>query len=107
MKQTLFSTRKSFWYYNFFSTKQCVFQMVFVNTSGGGLRSALWTVHVLSHLDSITNQEFFKQTHMITGASGGMIGAGFFREQYLEKLDSNISLKTQNTVKKVSNNDNL
>ena len=55
-------------------------KMVFINTSGGGLRSALWTVHVLNYLDSLTNQQLTKQTHLITGASGGMIGAAFYRE---------------------------
>ena len=57
-------------------------KMVFINTSGGGLRSALWTVHVLNFLDSITKQRLTKQTHLITGASGGMIGAAFYRENY-------------------------
>ena len=64
-------------------------KMVFINTSGGGLRSALWTVHVLSYLDSITNNQLFQKTHLITGASGGMIGASFYREEYLNKnIDS-------------------
>ena len=64
-------------------------KMVFINTSGGGLRSALWTVHVLSYLDSITNNQLFQKTHLITGASGGMIGACFYREEYLNNnMDS-------------------
>ena len=63
--------------------------MVFINTSGGGLRSALWTVHVLSYLDSMTNNQLFQKTHLITGASGGMIGASFYREEYLNNnIDS-------------------
>ena len=36
-------------------------KMVFINTSGGGLRSALWTVHVLSYLDSMTNNQLFQR----------------------------------------------
>ncbi len=66
-------------------------KMVFVNTSGGGLRSALWTVHVLNHLDSITNQALIKQTHLITGASGGMIGAAYYRENYKKRINGESS----------------
>tara|TARA_Y100000385_G_scaffold204916_1_gene212262 strand:+ start:245 stop:2524 length:2280 start_codon:yes stop_codon:yes gene_type:complete len=77
-------------------------KIIFVNTSGGGLRSALWTVHVLNHLDSITNDQFFKRTHLITGASGGMIGAGFYREYFLEKSEEKINLSSKELRKRVS-----
>jgi hypothetical protein len=59
---------------------------VVVNTSGGGHRSATFTMSILQRLDSITGGEFFKKTFLITGASGGMIGASYFRELYLRKL---------------------
>ncbi len=59
--------------------------MVIVNTSGGGLRSALWTFKTLQVADSATNGQLFKHTELITGASGGMIGASYFRELGLEK----------------------
>jgi len=77
-------------------------KMIFVNTSGGGLRSALWTVHVMSHLDSVTNQQFFNHTHLITGASGGMIGAGFYREHYLEKIDTDFSYSSFDLKERIS-----
>lgn len=59
--------------------------LVIVNTSGGGLRSALWTFKMLQVADSATNGKLFKQTELITGASGGMIGASYFRELALQK----------------------
>ena len=77
-------------------------KIFFVNTSGGGLRSALWTVHVLSHLDSITKNNFFNHTHLITGASGGMIGAGFYREHFLEKIDSGNIFSTNELKERIS-----
>lgn len=56
--------------------------LVIVNTSGGGHRSATFTMSVLQHLDSITNGKIMQQTFLINGASGGMIGATYFRELY-------------------------
>ncbi len=67
-------------------------KLIFINTSGGGSRSSLWTFYMLQTADSLTNGKLFKQTHLITGSSGGMIGAAYFRELYLQKtkLDSSI-----------------
>ena len=64
-------------------------KMIFLNISGGGLRSALWSIHVMNYLDSISNNKLFKQTQLVTGASGGMIGAAYYREmKHLESVDS-------------------
>ncbi|HEX2606326.1 MAG TPA: patatin-like phospholipase family protein, partial [Flavisolibacter sp.] len=60
--------------------------LVLMTTSGGGTRSATFTMNVLQHLDSLTHGQIMKQTFLITGASGGMIGATYFRELYREKL---------------------
>lgn len=60
-------------------------KIVFINTSGGGSRSSLWTFHLLQLTDSITHGKLFNQTQLITGSSGGMIGASYFRELYLRK----------------------
>jgi hypothetical protein len=60
-------------------------KIVFVNTSGGGSRSMLWTFCMLQTSDSMTNGKLFNQTHLITGSSGGMIGASYYREIYLQK----------------------
>ena len=56
-------------------------KLVFVNVSGGGLRSALWTHVTLQYLDSLMNNDFFNSSHLISGSSGGMLGAAFYREQ--------------------------
>jgi hypothetical protein len=54
--------------------------MFVITTSGGGNRSATFTMNVLQHLDSITNGGLMAKTVLITGASGGMLGASYFRE---------------------------
>ncbi|MEO7983091.1 MAG: patatin-like phospholipase family protein, partial [Bacteroidota bacterium] len=59
--------------------------LVLINTSGGGHRSATFTMSVLQRLDSMSNGDIFKKTFLINGASGGMIGAAYFRELYLRK----------------------
>ncbi|MDF9799053.1 hypothetical protein OKW21_004316 [Catalinimonas alkaloidigena] len=60
-------------------------KMVFVCTSGGGLRAALWTMVALQNADSLSRGKLFEHTQLITGASGGLIGASYFRELVLRK----------------------
>lgn len=73
--------------------------LVVMTTSGGGTRSATFTIDVLQRLDSITGGQIFKKTFLITGASGGMIGATYFRELYREKLKGkNINLQSSRYV---------
>lgn len=75
-------------------------KLVVLNVSGGGLRSALWSFHATSYLDSACNNQLLPQTELITGASGGMIGLSYLRELYLQKMkDSSITL-TNNEYKK-------
>ncbi|MBL0146933.1 MAG: hypothetical protein IPP48_15645 [Chitinophagaceae bacterium] len=57
--------------------------MVFINVSGGGLRSATFVMNTLQKLDSITNGELTKHTMLISGASGGMLAATYYREMLL------------------------
>jgi hypothetical protein len=66
-------------------------KMVFVCTSGGGKRAALWALNSLQYMDSVSNGKFFKNTILLTGASGGLIGASYFREL---KLRENLGQKT-------------
>lgn len=47
--------------------------LVLVCVSGGGLRSATWTAGILGRLTSI--EGFCAATRLLTGASGGMVGA--------------------------------
>lgn len=59
--------------------------MVFINVSGGGLRSAAFVMNTLQQLDSSTNGNLMKQTFLISGASGGMLAATYYRELYRYK----------------------
>lgn len=59
--------------------------LVVMNFSGGGSRSALWTMNVLQRLDSVLGGRVMRHTVMMTGASGGMMGASYFRELYYEQ----------------------
>jgi hypothetical protein len=54
--------------------------MVILNVSGGGQRSAVWAMKVLQEADSLSNGDLYRLTHLITGSSGGMLGAAFYRE---------------------------
>lgn len=65
-------------------------KMVIVNSSGGGSRSALWTFSVLQQVDYLTKGNLTKNLHMITGASGGMVGAAYFRQLMIERLEGKI-----------------
>lgn len=60
-------------------------KMVFVCVSGGGKRAALWTLTALQNADSLTHGQLMKNTMLITGASGGLIGASYFRELVLQQ----------------------
>lgn len=60
-------------------------KLVVMCVSGGGLRSATWTTKVLQTADSLTNGKLLKHAVLITGSSGGIIGASHFRELYLRK----------------------
>ncbi len=63
-------------------------KLIIVNCSGGGLRSSLWTFHTLQKIDKSSDGAFMKQTKLITGSSGGMIGAAYFRSLMLQDLSS-------------------
>ncbi len=60
-------------------------KLVILNTSGGGLRSALWTFTVLTNCDAQMNNQLGNHLQMITGASGGMVGAAYYREILLRE----------------------
>ena len=67
--------------------------LVFINVSGGGLRSAAFVMNTLQQLDSISKGELMKHTFLMSGASGGMLAATYYRELYRYKLkDSTIDL---------------
>ncbi|TXC81354.1 patatin-like phospholipase domain-containing protein [Luteibaculum oceani] len=55
-------------------------KMILLNSSGGGMRSALWNFKLLNYLDSVTQGAFYDHVVLITGSSGGMLGQSYFRE---------------------------
>lgn len=55
-------------------------KMILINVSGGGTRSALWVMNCMQNLDKITQMGFGDHVHMVTGASGGMVGAAYYRQ---------------------------
>lgn len=48
-------------------------KLIVVMTSGGGIRASVWTAAVLRELE----KGYGRNVRMITGASGGMVGAGY------------------------------
>jgi hypothetical protein len=61
-------------------------KMIFICTSGGGQRAAVWTTRTLQYVDSSLSGRLMKHSILITGASGGIVGASYFRELYLRHL---------------------
>jgi len=78
--------------------------MFLVNTSGGGSRSATFTLSILQRLDSLSGGQLMRKTFLISGASGGMLGAAYFRE--LSRLrdmgDKSIHLQDRRYVDDIS-----
>tara|TARA_R110001592_G_scaffold363109_2_gene680436 strand:+ start:127357 stop:129573 length:2217 start_codon:yes stop_codon:yes gene_type:complete len=78
-------------------------KLFFINSSGGGIRSALWTFRCLSYLDSVSNGDFFKHTQLITGASGGMLGVNLYKELLLDSVPFSSSINYQGLGKDLLN----
>lgn len=82
-------------------------KMVFICTSGGGKRASLWTLNALQTIDSLSHGRLMESSVLITGASGGLIGASYFRELKLrEKLGETIHPYSHIHRQKISS-DNL
>lgn len=60
-------------------------KMVIINVSGGGLRSSLFTFRTMMALDSVLNGQLMNHTRLISGSSGGTIGASYYRGLYLDE----------------------
>jgi hypothetical protein len=59
--------------------------MIFINVSGGGLRSATFVMNTLQKSDSALNGKLMQHTMLISGASGGMLAATYYRELYRQQ----------------------
>jgi hypothetical protein len=62
-------------------------KLIFINVSGGGLRAARFAMSVMQHADSLLGGKLMDKTFMISGASGGMFGAAYLRELYLQQRE--------------------
>ena len=65
-------------------------KMLLLCVSGGGQRAALWTMTAMQQADSVLAGQLMPRSVLVTGASGGMIGAAYFRELYLRSLDTSL-----------------
>jgi len=79
-----------------------------LNVSGGGNRSATFTVNVMSELDSLLQGKLMQKTFLFSGASGGMLGATYYRELYRQKqkgatVDFNTASISANIAKDLLN----
>lgn len=88
-------------------TGQAKPKLVIVNSSGGGSRSALWTMTVLAGCDEQLDGKLTKHVQMITGASGGMVGAAYYRELLLRQQQGQISSLSDNRYQKNMGKDML
>ncbi|MBC8112250.1 MAG: patatin-like phospholipase family protein [Verrucomicrobia bacterium] len=82
-------------------------QLILVCASGGGQRAAVWTMRSLQFADSVLQGKLFKHTVLITGASGGLVGASYFRELYWQKtMDTSLNVYDQKYFRNLAK-DNL
>lgn len=84
--------------------------LVVITASGGGSRSAYWSFHALQYIDSLSQGKLFKNTVLISGASGGMISAAYWRsvhdaysrgeikDPYAAKYQQNIGKDLLNSI---------
>ena len=71
------------WYAKNATTENPKPKMSIISCSGGGLRATLWTFYTMRFLDSLSGQKLMKQSTLICGSSGGMLGAAYYRELYM------------------------
>lgn len=78
-------------------------KLIVINFSGGGLRAATWSMNVLQRLDTLMKGQLMNNTVLMTGASGGMMGASYFRALYMEKqLGRPIDMQDSSYTERIS-----
>jgi len=82
-------------------------KMVFLCTSGGGKRASLWTLNALQTMDSLSKGKLLESSVLITGASGGLIGASYFRELKLREKMGEAIMPYGNIHRQKISSDNL
>jgi hypothetical protein len=68
-------------------------RVVIVCTSGGGIRAAVWTTVVLEGLEELV-PGLRDHIRIVTGASGGMVGAGLYVADFESRRPSEIDPRT-------------
>lgn len=77
--------------------------MIMLNFSGGGLRGASFSMNVLQELDSATGGTLLKKAVIMSGASGGMLSAAYFRELYRQRQDGKkLNLQDKQYLRNIS-----
>lgn len=66
-------------------------KLILIAASGGGSRASLWTYHVLQNIYKEIPDKLPKNVHLITGASGGLVGASYFRQLLIEQREKNLN----------------
>jgi hypothetical protein len=61
--------------------------LVVVDNCGGGLKAALWSYYAMAYADSVLGYRLMPHVRLLTGASGGMIGAAYLRELNLRRQE--------------------
>jgi len=61
--------------------------LYFINVSGGGVRAGMFVMSILQNCDSLADGKLLDKTFLISGASGGMFGATYLRELFLQKKE--------------------
>lgn len=73
-----------------------------INVSGGGNRSATFTFQTLRMVDSALGGLLMKKTVLYSGASGGMLGATYYRELYRRRTSDSALVPDSATSSNVS-----
>lgn len=60
-------------------------KLVILSSSGGGLKSAVWTMHVINQLERSISDSLMHRVALMTGASGGVFGMAYQRELWLRQ----------------------
>ncbi|HQX99673.1 MAG TPA: patatin-like phospholipase family protein [Flavobacteriales bacterium] len=76
--------------------------LVIINTSGGGLRSTLWTLRCLQVADSLLGGTLMERTMLMTGSSGGLIGAAYYRQLFLHEEQDGVDRNAHELLDEVS-----
>lgn len=75
---------------------------VFINVPGGGLRSAMWAIQALNQAQLVSDDRMWDETVLVSGSSGGMIGAAYLREYFYRKANGLTDLPIDSIIHDIS-----